>query len=77
MINMKKQAQRFDAVYESETVKDIGMSTRPFKLLTGKEVLGEMKCNTGASAKYLGLPMKRTYWTRRECVRNLRWFSTG
>ena len=32
MINMKKQAQRFDAVYESESVSNIDMSTRHFQI---------------------------------------------
>ena len=62
MINMKKQAQRFDAVYESESVANIDMSTRPFKLTleSGREVLGEtVIISTGASAKYLGLPNEK------------------
>lgn len=59
MANMKKQAQRFEAEYKQETVKDIDTKTRPFKITceSGLELLAEtVIISTGASAKYLGLP---------------------
>ncbi len=59
MDKMKKQAQRFEAEYRNETVKDIDTSKRPFKITceSGTEMIAEtIIISTGASAKYLGLP---------------------
>jgi thioredoxin reductase (NADPH) len=55
---MKKQAERFDAEYRTETVTEIDTSKRPFsiKLESGEEIHAETAIiSTGASAKYLGL----------------------
>lgn len=59
MDRMKKQAQRFEAEYKQETVKEIDTKNRPFKITceSGLELLAEtVIISTGASAKYLGLP---------------------
>ena len=59
MVNMKKQAERFEAEYRQETVKSVDASKRPFKLIceSGTEIEAEtLIISTGASAKYLGLP---------------------
>ncbi len=55
--NMKKQAQRFGAVYKSGNVDKVDLSQRPFKLWMGDEEI-ETKAlivATGASARWLGI----------------------
>jgi thioredoxin reductase (NADPH) len=55
--NMKKQAQRFGAVYRSGNVDKVDLSQRPFKLWIGDEEI-ETKAlivATGASARWLGI----------------------
>ena len=59
MSNMRKQAQRFGAVFKTGYVKSVDLSKRPFTL--DVEGHGEMQAesiiiSTGASAKYLGIP---------------------
>ena len=59
MDRMKKQAERFEAQYRQESVKNIDTSKRPFKITceSGAELEAEtVIISTGASAKYLGLP---------------------
>lgn len=58
MANMKKQAERFDAEYRTETVTDIDTKSRPFKLTLESGVTLQAETviiSTGASARYLGL----------------------
>lgn len=59
---MKDQALRFEAEYRSIHVTKVDFSSRPFLITTEKG--DEIKANsvviaTGASAKYLGLPMEK------------------
>ncbi|XEC95465.1 thioredoxin-disulfide reductase [Paenibacillus tarimensis] len=59
MANMRKQAERFGAVFKSGWVNKADLNKRPFKLEV--EGLGELQAetliiSTGASAKYLGIP---------------------
>ncbi len=58
MANMKKQAERFEAEYRTETVTDIDTQSRPFNLTleSGAKLQAEtVIISTGASARYLGL----------------------
>ncbi len=62
MENMKKQAARFGTEYLSTHVSSVDLSKRPFKVVceNGDEFLSEsIIISTGASAKYLGLPMEK------------------
>ena len=60
MDNMRKQAERFGAVFKSGWVNRVDLSKRPFTLEV--EGMGEplkaetLIISTGASAKYLGIP---------------------
>ncbi|WP_270166051.1 thioredoxin-disulfide reductase [Paenibacillus sp. SYP-B4298] len=59
MSNMRKQAERFGAVFKSGWVTKTDLSARPFKLEV--DSLGAIEAetliiSTGASAKYLGIP---------------------
>ena len=56
---LKKQAERFGTRSISETVTEVNLESRPFKLKTdaGNEYEAEsLIIATGASAKYLGIP---------------------
>ncbi len=58
MINMKKQAERFDAKYITTTVTDIDLRKPPFEIIcenNDKYLANTVIISTGASAKYLGL----------------------
>ena len=58
MVMMKKQAERFEAEYRSQTVKSVDTSSRPFTLTLendDKISADAVIISTGASAKYLGL----------------------
>ncbi|GGG23258.1 thioredoxin-disulfide reductase [Paenibacillus abyssi] len=62
MSNMRKQAERFGAVFKSGWVTRTDLSQRPFKLEV--DGFGELQAetiilSTGASAKYLGIPGER------------------
>jgi thioredoxin reductase (NADPH) len=62
MERMKKQAQRFGAIYKSIKVKHVDLSRRPFSLTTENGETMQAKAliiATGASAKYLGLPNEK------------------
>lgn len=62
MANMKKQAQRFNAEYQTDIVSEIDLSSRPFSMKTegGKSYSAKsVIIATGASAKYLGLPNEK------------------
>src|SRR6201988_1957035 len=59
--NMKKQAQRFGAVFEMAHLHSVELATHPIKLHTS---LGEIHTRTlivasGASARWLGLPSEQ------------------
>lgn len=58
---MKKQAERFGAVYKRETVKAADLSRRPFTLKTseGSYETEALIIASGASAKLLGLEAER------------------
>lgn len=59
MDNMRKQAERFGAVFRTGWINKVDMSKRPFNLsLEGGETLQAetLIISTGASAKYIGIP---------------------
>jgi thioredoxin reductase (NADPH) len=55
--NMKKQAQRFGAEYQSGNVDKADLSQRPFKLWVGEELIETeaLIIASGASARWLGI----------------------
>ncbi|QHW31561.1 thioredoxin-disulfide reductase [Paenibacillus rhizovicinus] len=62
MANMREQAQRFGARFQTGWVQTADLSERPFKLtLENGNVLtaGAVIISTGASAKYMGIPGER------------------
>jgi thioredoxin reductase (NADPH) len=62
MMNMKKQAARFNAEFLSVMCTDIDLSKRPFKVTAsnGSSYLADtVIISTGASAKWLGLPNEK------------------
>jgi len=62
MSNMRKQAQRFGARFQTGWVESAELAQRPFKLKleSGAEIETEsMIISTGASAKYMGIPGER------------------
>ena len=71
--NMKKQAQRFGAVFRSSEVTKADLSERPFKLQIGEETV-ETKTlivASGASARWLNLESEqkligRLWWSAEE-----------
>ena len=59
--NMRKQAQRFGAVFKAGAVSEVDLTQRPFKITAGKDSY-ETKTlivAAGASARLLGLPGER------------------
>ena len=59
--NIRKQAQRFGAEFRTGVISQVDLSTRPFKLTVGNDIL---ECEalivaSGASARTLGLPSER------------------
>jgi thioredoxin reductase (NADPH) len=62
MTMMRDQAKRFEAEYISTHVTEVDLSSRPFKVSceNGSKYLAKtVILATGASAKYLGLPMEK------------------
>lgn len=62
MSNMREQAQRFGARFQTGWVKSVDLSERPFKLTleNDSEIIAQsMIISTGASAKYMGIPGER------------------
>lgn len=62
MENMRKQAERFGARFQTGWVTKVDLSKRPFTLTV--EGMGEVQAesiivSTGASAKYIGIPGER------------------
>jgi thioredoxin reductase (NADPH) len=56
--NMRRQAERFGAVFKPGEVTDVDLSQRPFRVMVGKETLWAraLIVAAGASARMLGLP---------------------
>ncbi len=63
---LRKQAQRFGAISKYETITEIDMSSRPFKLTSdrGEYSTDAVIVATGAKAKLLEIPSEATYWGR-------------
>ncbi len=66
MDNMKAQAERWGAELYTEDVTEVDLSQRPFTVRSEER---EFKANTiivatGATAKRLGLPSEKEYWSR-------------
>ncbi|GGD87376.1 thioredoxin-disulfide reductase [Paenibacillus nasutitermitis] len=62
MSNMRKQAQRFGARFQTGWVDETDLSERPYKLKldNGSEIITKsVVISTGASAKYMGVPGER------------------
>src|SRR5438128_796221 len=59
--NMRKQAMRFGAEYHMGHVAKADLSTRPFTLTMGKDVIRTrtLIISSGASARWLGLPSEQ------------------
>src|SRR5499427_4698287 len=59
--NMRKQAERFGAVFKAGTVTEVDLTKRPFRVIAGKEVYETRTIivAAGASARLLGLPGER------------------
>ena len=59
--NMRKQAQRFGAVFKAGTVTEVDLTERPFRVIAGKEVYETRTIivAAGASARLLGLKGER------------------
>ena len=60
--NMRKQAQRFGAIFRAGAVTGVDLSRRPFQIKAGKETLEArtLIVAAGASARLLGLESERT-----------------
>ncbi|MGA8943882.1 MAG: thioredoxin-disulfide reductase [Thermoactinomyces sp.] len=58
MNNMRKQAERFGAVFKAGWVSKVDLSRRPFKVFVGDEEIETetVVISTGAKAKLLGIP---------------------
>jgi thioredoxin reductase (NADPH) len=62
MMNMKKQAARFNAEFLSVMSTDVDLSKKPFKVTASNGITYEADSviiSTGASAKWLGLPKEK------------------
>ncbi|AZN39462.1 thioredoxin-disulfide reductase [Paenibacillus albus] len=62
MANMRQQAEKFGARFQTGWVQSTDLSKRPFKLTfeNGSEMFTQsMIISTGASAKYMGIPGER------------------
>jgi thioredoxin reductase (NADPH) len=59
--NMRKQAERFGAEFKSGAVSEVDLSSRPFKIVAGKDTYESktLIVAAGASARLLGLPSER------------------
>jgi thioredoxin reductase (NADPH) len=59
--NMRKQAQKFGAVFKAGAVSEVDLTRRPFKITAGKDtyVTKTLIVAAGASARMLGLPGER------------------
>src|SRR5262250_1302935 len=59
--NMRKQAERFGAVFKAGTVTEVDLTQRPFRVIAGKDVYETRTIivAAGASARLLGLKGER------------------
>ena len=59
--NMRKQAQKFGTEFKAGLVDEVDFSTRPFKVITGKDIYESKTVivAAGASARMLGLESER------------------
>jgi thioredoxin reductase (NADPH) len=59
--NMRKQAERFGAVFKAGTVTEVDLAKRPFRVIAGKDVYETrtLIVAAGASARLLGLKGER------------------
>jgi len=59
--NMRKQAERFGAVFKAGTVTEVDLTKRPFRVIAGKDVYETRTIivAAGASARLLGLKGER------------------
>lgn len=59
--NMRKQAERFGAVFKAGTVTEVDLTKRPFRVIAGKDVYETRTIivAAGASARLLGLTGER------------------
>ena len=67
MMNMREQSINNGTEILTETVSEIDLSSRPFKMKTeqGQEFTADsVIIATGATAKRLGLPGEETYWSK-------------
>ena len=67
MMNMREQSINNGTEILTETVSEIDLSSRPFKMKTeqGKDFTADsVIIATGATAKRLGLPGEETYWSK-------------
>lgn len=71
MMNMREQSINNGAEILTETVGEIDLSSRPFKMKSyqNDQLMGEYEAETviiatGATAKRLGLPGEETYWSK-------------
>ncbi|GAB5465123.1 MAG: thioredoxin-disulfide reductase [Candidatus Kapaibacteriales bacterium] len=60
----RKQAQRFGSETRFETVQEVDLSSRPFKLKSEKTdyTADSLIISTGATAKLLGIPSEADFW---------------
>ncbi|CAI5468992.1 unnamed protein product [Closterium sp. Yama58-4] len=66
MIRMRQQAERWGAELHTEDVEFVDLQTRPFTVRSSDR---EVRCHsviiaTGATARRLGLPSEKEYWSR-------------
>ncbi|MCL5117231.1 MAG: thioredoxin-disulfide reductase [Candidatus Marsarchaeota archaeon] len=61
--NMRKQAEKFGAIFVNDDVKEVNFNSSPFKLKTSTEVFDahSVIIATGASAKWLGLESEKKF----------------
>lgn len=64
MEQFRKQALRFGAVSKYETIKEVDLNSRPFKLKSDKQdyTADAVIISTGATAKTLGTESEQKYW---------------
>ncbi len=63
---MRKQAERFGTRFITRNVTQVDFSARPFKIWVGKQMYQAKTVivSTGASARWLGLPSEKQYYSR-------------
>lgn len=66
MERMRQQSLHYGTRIETETVHEVDLSKRPFKVVTDSGVFQALALilATGATAKRMGIPGEETYWQR-------------